>query len=115
MQTWLNWVVRPGGADPIGFVQATITPARSAWVGFVFSSAHWGHGHAFSSMQAMLTHLDSVYDVACCVATVEAQNLRSIRLLERLGFRADAGPDLAGDELSPTALLYTSRVCDAWS
>jgi RimJ/RimL family protein N-acetyltransferase len=70
-QTWLNWVVRPGGADPIGFVQATITPARTAWVGFVFSSAHWGHGYAFAAMQAMLAQLDSAYSVTSCFATCD--------------------------------------------
>ena len=106
-QTWLNWVVRPDGADPIGFVQATITPARAAWVGFVFSSAHWGRGHAFAAMQAMLAHLDSAYSVTSCFATVEAGNLRSIRLLERLGFHADARPDPVGDQQSPTELLFS--------
>jgi ribosomal-protein-alanine N-acetyltransferase len=106
-QTWLNWVVRPVGADPIGFVQATITPARTAWVGFVFSSAHWGHGYAFAAMQAMLAQLDSAYSVTSCFATVEAGNLRSIRLLERLGFHADARPDLVGDQQSPNDLLFS--------
>jgi ribosomal-protein-alanine N-acetyltransferase len=108
-QAWLNWVVRPPGADPIGYVQATITPARTASVGFVFSSAHQGHGHAFAATQAMLAHLESAYGVASFLATVEAQNLRSIRLLQRLGFRAAACPDAQVGALSATELLF-SRV-----
>lgn len=111
-QIWLNWVVRPAGGDPIGFVQATITAAQTAWVGFVFASAQWGRGHAFAAMQAMLAHLGSVYGVESWLATVEAQNLRSIRLLERLGFRTGAGADAQGQPLAPNELLF-SKSCEA--
>ena len=40
-QLWLNWVVRPPGQLPIGYVQVTVASSQAAWVGFVFSSKHW--------------------------------------------------------------------------
>ena len=45
-QLWLNWVVRRPGQPPVGYVQATVTAEASAWVGYVFSTEHWGRGYA---------------------------------------------------------------------
>ena len=85
-EEWLNWIVMLDGA-PIGFVQATIGPDRSANVAYVFGSAHWGQGYAFEAVTAMLAALDGCK----FFATVDPRNARSIRLLERLGFRYVGG------------------------
>ena len=84
-EEWLNWIVVREA--PIGLVQATIYPDGSANVAYVLGSAHWGYGYAFEAVTAMLGQL------AGCrfFATVDAGNVRSIRLLERLGFRAVGG------------------------
>lgn len=105
-QHWLNWIVRPRGRDPVGYVQATVTSHHSAWVGFVFSSRHWGRGYATQAAQAMLAHVACAHGVARFLATVEVANQRSIRLLERLGFHQATAQELKGHELSPTEILF---------
>ncbi len=103
---WLNWIIRPHGQSPAGYVQATVAPDRSAHVAYILASRYWGHGYAQRAMRAMLEHLASNYDVDHCVATVEAENQRSIRLLERLGFRPAAAEERKGHSLSATEDLF---------
>ena len=97
-EIWLNWIVVRDA--PIGFVQATIR-GEDADVAYVLGSAHWGQGYAYEAMTAMIEHLAASYGVRRFFATVEEQNERSIRLLERLGFRPTEGRDL-----SPTERLF---------
>jgi len=85
-EEWLNWIVVRDGV-PIGVVQATIYPDRSANVAYILGSAHWGCGYAFEAVEAMLAELDGCR----LFATVDERNARSIRLLERLGFRHVSG------------------------
>jgi [ribosomal protein S5]-alanine N-acetyltransferase len=105
-ELWLNWVVRPHGQALVGYVQATVEPARNAWVAYVLSSAHWGRGYAIEAVQAMMEHLGAVFPVPRYSATVEAGNARSVRLLERLGFRAVPASDPAAHRLSPSERLF---------
>ena len=105
-QRWLNWVVRRPGQPPVGYVQATVTSTGTAWVGYVFSARHWGRGYATQATQAVLEHVACAYGVSRFLATVEAENQRSVRLLERLGFHEASEQELAGHELSPTERLF---------
>lgn len=105
-QVWLNWVVRRPGLPPLGYVQATVMLNYTAWVGYVFSAQHWGRGYATQAGRAMLEHLASGYGVQRFLASVEAANLRSIRLLQRLGFHEAAGQVLEAHELSSTERLF---------
>lgn len=104
-EIWLNWVVRPQGYPLVGYVQATIS-GRTAFVAYVLGRKYWGRGHAQKAMQAMLEHLTSAYGVDCCLAMVEADNQRSIRLLERLGFHLATADELEGHSLSPTERMF---------
>lgn len=104
-QLWLNWVVRPPAKAAIGYVQLTVT-GSVAWVGFVFSSKQWGRGLAFQATRAVLDHATPRWGITRYLATVEAGDERSIRLLGRLGFR-EAGPaECLGHELSATERLF---------
>lgn len=105
-QLWLNWVVRPKDQSPIGYVQATVVSDRTAWVAYVFSSKHWGHGYATRATRAVVEHLAAEYGVAHYLATVEAENQPSIRLLERLGFHPATTQEAEGHTLSPTERLF---------
>jgi RimJ/RimL family protein N-acetyltransferase len=105
-QLWLNWVVRVPGQAPVGYVQATVIAPGSAWVAYVLSSKHWGRGYAHAAAQAMIEHLNKAYGVSRYLATVEAENQRSIRLLDRLAFRAATADEANGQGLSATERLY---------
>lgn len=105
-EAWLNWVIRPHGQPLVGYVQATATSNRSAYVAYVLASKHWGFGHAQRAMQAMLDHLASAYGVDRCLATVEVENQRSIHLLERLDFDVVAAHELRGRHLSTTERMF---------
>jgi len=85
-QTWLNWVVRLPAAGLIGFVQATVHRDGSAGVAYVFGSAYWGRGLAYEAVHAMLRELAEHWRVGLARAVLKRSNLRSVRLLIRLGF-----------------------------
>ena len=105
-EQWLNWVVCPGGSKPVGVVQATIINASTAWIAYVFGSKHWGKGYAHAATRAMIDHLRQGYGITVFMATVEMENARSIRLLERLSFRLATLQEAQRQELSPTELLF---------
>ena len=96
-QTWLNWVVRLQGAGLIGFTQATISSDGSAAIAYVFGSAYWGRGLAYEAVHAMLRELAKRWNVGLARAVLKRTNLRSVRLLTRLGF-----DDVPSSELAPT-------------
>lgn len=106
-QRWLNWVVRLGDAGPIGYVQATVTARREAWIAYVFARAHGGRGHATQAVACMIRHLAEALGVERFLATVERENGPSIRLLERLGF--ERLPPSEEQGLSATELLYVMQ------
>jgi RimJ/RimL family protein N-acetyltransferase len=105
-QLWLNWVVRVPGQPSMGYVQATVVSQGRAWVAYLLASKHWGQGHAYAAMQAMLGYLGPSCGVGLYMATVEAGNQRSIRLLQRLGFHAASAQEAEGHELSATERLF---------
>lgn len=85
-EQWLNWVVRLPTTELIGFVQATVRPAGCAAIAYVFASAHWGRGLAREAVDAMMAELGAHYQVHTFTAELKRENLRSVKLLERLGF-----------------------------
>ncbi len=85
-QQWLNWVIRLPTSELIGFVQATLHPDGSAGIAYVFASAYWGRGLAREAVEAMMNELGAQYEVRAFTAELKRENLRSVRLLERLGF-----------------------------
>jgi ribosomal-protein-alanine N-acetyltransferase len=86
-EQWLNWVVRLPGGALAGDVQATVHPDGRATVAYEFASAFWGQGHARRALEAMFEELASQHGVSQLAAVLKQANLRSLRLLQRLGFR----------------------------
>ena len=82
---WLNWVVF-AGEKALGTVQATVTPDARARVAYMFHPESWGQGYAAEAVRAMLEHLESL-QMSHLEANIDARNLRSQRLVERLGFK----------------------------
>jgi len=103
---WLNWVVRENAGPPIGFVQATVLPDGTAWIAYVIGVARQGHRLGTLATALMVDHLASDYGVKRFLASVEAENASSVRLLERLGF-SPAAPEVArGHGLTASERLY---------
>ena len=94
-QLWLNWVVRLPAAGLIGYVQATVLPTGRAAIAYVFGSRYWGRGHAREACELMMAELGHRYGVRTLYAVFKRRNVRSARLLERLGF-ASASPQACG-------------------
>jgi [ribosomal protein S5]-alanine N-acetyltransferase len=89
---WLNWVIRAPQVGLAGYVQATVYTDGSADIAYELGRAFWGRGWASRSTLAMLHELGHGYGVQRAFATVDARNLRSVLLLERLGFTASHPP-----------------------
>ena len=104
-EEWLNWVVREPAGGLIGYVQATVTADGRAAIAYVLSSAHWGRGLARAAVEAMIRELAERHGVSRLTAVLKRENLRSLRLLERLGF-APAGPEPSRRlEIEPDEML----------
>jgi len=99
-QLWLNWVVRLRGRGLIGYVQATVFPTGRAAIAYVLSSQYWRRGLAAEACQATIAELAKHYGVVTVYAIFKRRNVRSARLLERLGFSpAASGADVEPDEM----------------
>lgn len=85
-EQWLNWVIRLPSSELIGFVQATVFRSSRAAIAYELSSKFWGQGLASEAVRAMVGELVAHYRVRSLSAVLKRENLRSLRLLERLGF-----------------------------
>lgn len=85
-EQWLNWVIRLPTSELIGYVQATVRPDGRAAIAYELSSAYWGRGLGGHAVKAMISELVEHYQVRSLFAVLKRENLRSVRMLERLGF-----------------------------
>ncbi|MEM9058072.1 MAG: GNAT family N-acetyltransferase [Pseudomonadota bacterium] len=85
---------------------------RDVDLGFAFVPEYWSQGFAAEASAAVLHEAWERFELARVVAVTVAENARSIRLLERLGFRFDriAHPFGADD---PVNLYVLDRPDDA--
>lgn len=72
-------------------------------IGFAFLPAYRQHGYAYEAAAAILEEAKKDSAHACILATVLACNKKSVRLLEKLGFRFDKEIKVENEQL----LLYT--------
>src|SRR5215831_6222459 len=106
-EQWLNWVVRLRTSELIGYVQATVSPRRSALIAYEFSSAWWGRGLAREATEAVIHELANHYDVVELMAIAKAANARSRRLLEHMRFLPADADVVAAHRLEPGEVLVT--------
>jgi len=104
-EQWLNWVIRLPSSELIGYVQATIDPTGRAAIAYELSSAYWGRGLARQAVQAMISELVQRYQVRQLTAVFKRKNLRSMRLLERLGFSPAPAERHTKHQVEPGELL----------
>ena len=104
-EQWLNWVIRLPTSELIGYVQATIRPGGRAAIAYELSSAHWGRGLAGHAVNTMIAELVEHYGVHGLFAVLKRENLRSMRLLERLGFSLASPEQHEAHEVEPGEAL----------
>ena len=63
---------------------------RQGEIGFVFDPAHQGHGYATEAARAVLELAFGVYELHRVYGRLEARNVASARVLEKLGMRHEA-------------------------
>jgi ribosomal-protein-alanine N-acetyltransferase len=104
-ELWLNWVIRLPTSELIGYVQATIRQEDCAAIAYELASAYWGRGLAHDSVEAMMSELAQSYQVRSLFAVLKKANLRSIRLLERLGFSLASPEQHLAHRIEPGEVL----------
>jgi ribosomal-protein-alanine N-acetyltransferase len=118
------WVVEVRGAAPFAGVvclrevpfEAHFTPARE--VGWRFAPEHWGNGYATESARGALAHAFAGLGWDEVVAMTAVLNVRSQRVMQRLGMTRDPNDDFDHpkvEEGSPLRrhILYRMRRSDS--
>ena len=67
-------------------------------VGFAFLPAYWSQGYAFESASAVMNYGRDVLGIKRIVAITSLDNVASIRLLEKLGFKFERLIKLSEDQ-----------------
>jgi ribosomal-protein-alanine N-acetyltransferase len=90
-EVWLNWVLRRADSGAyVGTLQATVTPDSHAYIGYVLGSDSWGQGLATEACGWLVDELQERFALKEILATVDVRNVRSVGVLERIGFRCAA-------------------------
>jgi RimJ/RimL family protein N-acetyltransferase len=107
----------------IGFIglsvpsfEATFTPCVE--IGWRLAAEHWGRGLATEGAQAISTHAFTVLDLKEIVSFTTIGNLRSRRVMEKLGMTHDPAddfdhPNLAAGHPQRRHVLYRLRPTDS--
>lgn len=59
-------------------------------IGYTLNKAYWGKGYASEALSAVIDYLFNTLNKHRITASIDPTNLKSIQLLERLGFRKEA-------------------------
>ena len=90
-EIWLNFVVLLDG-EIIGRLEATIVDSR-AEIAYLFNPNYSGKGYATEGTLWLIDHIFKSYRVTDFWATTDPNNLKSIQLLLRCGFKIDSLPE----------------------
>lgn len=86
-EDWLNWALRSKSEGAcLGSIQVTIRRDGRAQLAYAIGVLYWGRGFATEACGCVI---EALFDTGIpeVWAEVDARNLASMRLLERLGFR----------------------------
>jgi ribosomal-protein-alanine N-acetyltransferase len=96
-ELWLNWALRDKTRqDYVGYCQSTVMLGGRASIAYVIFRERWRRGYASEAVERMLRFLRERLGVSVVFATVDLANIRSVRLLRRLGFEV-SNADVATD------------------
>jgi RimJ/RimL family protein N-acetyltransferase len=89
--TWYQLAIARAGDDAlIGDIGLHFLDEQQVELGFTLGFEHQGAGLAREAVGAVVDHLFAAWGRHRLVATTDARNVRSARLLEALGFRREA-------------------------
>jgi RimJ/RimL family protein N-acetyltransferase len=89
----------------IGTVNFEVEEAREAMIGYAIGRAWWGRGLATEATRAAIAWAVEAFDLARIWASTDAGNLRSLRVMEKLGMQREAVR--VGDQSAATARWST--------
>jgi ribosomal-protein-alanine N-acetyltransferase len=82
------WAVKRAGGKLLGLVSITDHhDQQDLELSYQFLPEFWGQGFAFEALSAVLTHAREDLKHVFLIAETQQKNLRSTRLLEKLGMR----------------------------
>lgn len=85
-----KWIAELHDGASIGWVQLfkfSSAQRDDIAMGYEFSSAYWGQGYATEANRRMLEYAFGTLKLDRVLAMARPENLRSLRVLEKLGFR----------------------------
>jgi ribosomal-protein-alanine N-acetyltransferase len=85
---------------------------RRAEIGYGTAAASWGHGYAREALLALLRFGFSELDLNRVEADTDPRNVRSVKMLERLGFKLEGHLRerwIVADEVSDSAIFGLLR------
>jgi RimJ/RimL family protein N-acetyltransferase len=74
----------------VGHISLTVEPHRQGEIGFIFHPDHQGRGYATEAAAAVLAIAFEAYGLHRVFGRLEARNVASARVLEKLGMRREA-------------------------
>lgn len=112
------WTVfaRAAASDPLGYVG--LVPdgdaPEQAQVSYRFAASHWGQGFAREAVSRLLRHGFETLDLPEVLVVTHPQNVASLQLAARLGFKSDTtrAPPTIGSPPVPAACFRRSQA--AW-
>ena len=112
-ETWVNFAVRRrSDAQVLGRVEATV---HGGWaeIAYVFGPAFWGRGYATEAVSWLLGWLCEAHTVVQVCASLDADNVSSRKLLDRLGFAVIEPPPHRPSSYDPGDLVMCREVGSA--
>lgn len=105
-ERWLNFVVRRADDRRVlGRLEATVY-GDWAEIAYVFDPRVWGQGYASEGLRWLIDHLSSGEGVSEVWAAIHADNIRSIRLVGRVGFVVQPQPRRVPESYDPGDLVF---------
>jgi RimJ/RimL family protein N-acetyltransferase len=112
-QEWLKQIVadgrlfivkRKGENKAVGFVFLSTENSGDAHIGYLLGESFWGKGYATEILKGLIDFIESEGQVTRLIAGVAADNLASIKLLQKLGFIHSSSEDNG-------TMFYEYRLC----
>jgi RimJ/RimL family protein N-acetyltransferase len=91
-----------------GFVKRDVLEQPD--LGYALLARHWSHGYAIEAASATLEYGRTQLQLEQVLAITTPNNGRSIRVLEKLGFRMESIEPLAGFDTPSKIFVWTSPV-----